>query len=575
MTPKKETIKEFFQGEKQCFIPVYHIPVYQRAYSWEEKQWKCFLDDLREATKGDNHYFFGNVLLEKSGNGSKVDIIDGQQRITTIVIFARALYNVLKDKAASEKLNPEMENDKFLSYIEEDYLICRSKPKLEAVEYDRDYFKNVVIDNKGTHDPQTPSQGRIKKAKEFFTKELKNLSISDLLDIFKVMQNAEILSIYFENKKDSILMFELQNNRGKELTNMEKLKSYLAYQIYTYCSREKSELKLNEITKIFEEIYRLINDIKIGEDSVLNYFNMSRSGFAFSYREDDDSRNYKRELKEERDENKISWIENYMKELKEAFVDFKDFNNHPNIYKDYLLALDAWEIYPFILKAYRLFRGDKSQLEQVFQALEIIAFRHKLVRTRADLASRLSKVLKNFTSIENLKNDLKEICTEEEWYWSDDNINNVLIDMYTTHKDNPKIISYVLMRYEDDLRKEEPDAKGYRSFTPESIREAQIEHIAPQTEKYERLKTGYCKYDKDFLDEYLHCIGNLLLIAKSHNCSLGNKPFGEKLKSYENSPLLQHREIKSFVSEGNNWDKDAIDERHEKIHKFVLQTWSF
>ena len=331
MTPKKENIKEFFQGEKQ-----YSIPVYQRAYSWEEGNWKVFLEDLQEATKGDNHYFFGNVLLEKSKEDTlKIDIIDGQQRISTIVIFSRALVNVLESRAKKERLDTEIENEKFLEYIKDDYLSFRSKAKLKAVEYDRDYFENLIIKNETTHEPQTPSQERIKKAKEFFEKALDKENTEVILKMFKAMQNAEILSIPFTNKKDSVLMFELQNNRGKALTDMEKLKSYFAYQIYTYCSKEESEQKLNEITNIFKEIYRIINDIKkIDEDDILRYFNISKSMFGFNYRENDEKLNYKKELKGQEDENKTAWIENYMKELKEAFVDFKEFQRNESIYKD-------------------------------------------------------------------------------------------------------------------------------------------------------------------------------------------------------------------------------------------------
>ena len=220
----KESIKRFFEGEKQ-----YTIPVYQRAYSWEEAQWSVFLEDLQEATKGDNNYFFGNVLLEKLPNSEIKDIIDGQQRITTIIIFSRALCNTLKIRAKKEKLDSNIENDEFIKYIEEDYLINRSKPKLEVVEYDKEYFKDFIINNNDKkHDPQTPSQKRIKEAKEFFEQLLKQLETKDILAIFGAMQKAEILSIPFANKKDSVLMFELQNNRGKNLTNMERLKSYLA-----------------------------------------------------------------------------------------------------------------------------------------------------------------------------------------------------------------------------------------------------------------------------------------------------------------------------------------------------------
>ncbi|MCI5969001.1 DUF262 domain-containing protein, partial [Helicobacter sp.] len=199
--------------------------MYQRAYSWEEPQWKTFLEDLEGATKGENHYFFGNVLLEKDGN-NRLDIFDGQQRLTTIIIFVRCLVNVLDSKGYDKEQ---------LDYIKQDYLENRKKSKLNALEYDRDYFYDVIIANSDNkHKPQTPSQERILEAKKFFTKALKSKELAQLEEIFQAMQKAQIIKLEFSNKKDSVLMFELQNNRGKDLTNMEKLKSYLAYQIYTY-----------------------------------------------------------------------------------------------------------------------------------------------------------------------------------------------------------------------------------------------------------------------------------------------------------------------------------------------------
>lgn len=325
MTPTQSTLKEFFQGEKQFFIPVY-----QRAYSWEDAQWRDFLEDLEEATKGENHYFFGNVLLEKRENG-EFDIIDGQQRLSTIIIFVRCLVNVLDSKGYDKNTLKERE---------EDYLEFRNKPKLNALEYDRDYFRDVIIHNDDNkHKPQTLSQDRIKKAKDFFIKELKKREIDRLESIFAAMQNAQIIKLEFANKKDSVLMFELQNNRGKDLTNMEKLKSYLAYQIYTYSDKESAESKLNEMVSVFKEIYRVVSGIKqLDEDDILRYFNIATSKYGFAYRENENDKNYKKELKDIRESGaKLAWIDRYVKELKNAFFDFKTFIESKSEYKEYLL----------------------------------------------------------------------------------------------------------------------------------------------------------------------------------------------------------------------------------------------
>lgn len=573
MTPTPTTIKKFFGVEDEQ----YAIPIYQRAYSWEEKQWNEFLEDLQEATNGENRYFFGNVLLEKSNNDIN-NIIDGQQRITTIIIFVRALCNILKTKTDKLSGDDKIDNKTFVERIKQVYLTKYDKAKLEVVEYDREYFRDFIIKgDSAKHEPKTPSQKRIKRAKEYFENELKNFSTTMLLNMFEAMKNAELLRIEFKEKKDSVLMFELQNNRGKDLTNMEKLKSYLAYQIYTYCDN-KAENKLNEMTKVFEEIYRLLNDIKISEDSILNYFNISKSKFGFNYRENDNELNYKKELKEVKEtKNKIIWIDEYVKELHNAFEYFKEFENLDSTFGKYLQYLQVWEIYPFILKAYRLFRNDENKaekLEKVFKALEIIAFRDKLVQTRADLASRLNSVLKNFSSVDDLVNGLKQIYIDEYWYWGNDAISDKLNNIYI---ENKGIVPYLLMRYEKALRDKEAESSGYK-FELKDIKNPQIEHIAPQTETIERSgkrqANGYCRYDKDFVDNcYMDCIGNLLLIAGSHNASIGNEPFNKKLESYKS--LSQQREIKTFISKSGIWDKDAINKRHEKLEKFVLETWSF
>lgn len=557
MKPTESTLKEFFEGDKQFFIPVY-----QRAYSWEESQWKTFLEDLEEATKGENHYFFGNVLLEKDGN-NRLDIIDGQQRLTTIIIFVRCLVNVLDSKGYDKEQ---------LDYIKQDYLENRKKPKLNALEYDGDYFYDVIIANSDNkHKSQTPSQERILKAKEFFTKELKNKEIAQLEEIFRAMQKAQIIKLEFSNKKDSVLMFELQNNRGKDLTNMEKLKSYLAYQIYTYSDKDSAETKLNEMTSVFKEIYRVVvNDIKqLNEDAILGYFNIATSKFGFAYRENDDSLNYKKELKDIKDsEAKLAWIDEYVKGLKNAFFDFNTFTESKSEYKDYLLHLNVADTYPFVIKAYQLFRNDEEKLERVFKALEVITFRDKLVSTRAKIRDKLNGALKNFDSVEKLESGIKNIC-DKEWYWTDEKVKEALSpEQYTLEK----IAPYIFMRYENALRNKNTRTKGY-IFTLQEIQKPQIEHIAPQTKNDEKVASGYCEYDEEFKKFYLNCIGNLMLIAQSHNISIGNNPFADKLQSYEKSPIAQHREIKEFAN-GEVWDKDSIDKRHKKLEEFVLKTWS-
>ncbi|WP_285656928.1 DUF262 domain-containing protein [Helicobacter bizzozeronii] len=566
------TIKEFFAGDK-C----YTIPLYQRAYSWEKEQWDQFLADLEEVTRGGNDYYFGNVLLESMENPKRIDIIDGQQRITTILIFIRALHDVLEKQVNEGERLKDKPKGVFLSYLRDNFLVYYDVPKLKAVEYDNAYFQGIIIANDKTmrQDPSTLSQERIKGAKDFFISRLKKYETSHILDLLQKVENARILYMEFTEKKDAVLMFELQNNRGKTLTHMERLlKSYLAYQIYTYSDQESAEERLKQIANIFEDIYSMLNDLRTwDEDEILRFFNISCSKYGYDYNENDDNYNYKKELHDPKTSDKLAWIEAYIKELRNAFMDFKEFCNSTSPYKDFLLELNVVHVYPLVFKACRIFRNNPNKLaflEQVFKALEVIAFRHKLISTRADLRRRLQEVLQNFTDADFLTQGIKNIC-EKDYYWTDEDVKNALAPEHCDDRWR-KNTTMILARYENYLRGQRTRTKGY-AFKLTDLDKPQIEHIAPQKENNERLKSGYCTYDDDFYQQhYLNCIGNLLLIDGAHNVSIGNRAFSEKLESYKNSPLSQQREIKNFAQD--RWDKQAIKSRHVKIVEFVLATWS-
>ena len=88
-----KTIKDLFDGTK-----IFRVPIYQRAYSWIDKQLSDFIEDIKNQ-KLDRTYFLGTILLEKAeseGDFAGIDIVDGQQRMTTLVIFMKVLLNLLK-----------------------------------------------------------------------------------------------------------------------------------------------------------------------------------------------------------------------------------------------------------------------------------------------------------------------------------------------------------------------------------------------------------------------------------------------------------------------------------------------
>ena len=558
---KQTTILGFFDSSQKN----YEIPVYQRAYSWDKKNWDMFLEDIVEQLNGDNNYFYGNILLETIKKDRNYEIIDGQQRLTTLTIFMRALLNVL-----NQRENEEILKDFDFDEKEKIYIKNGGNIKLRPVEYDRACFDAIIVDNKNKFEINTPSQKKILEAKELFTKKLSEFTTDKILEIFEKIEYTELTTIELTSKKDAALMFELQNNRGKDLTNMEKLKSYFMYQMYVYSQEGETDTNIENISNIFKDIYKLINDIKLEEDSILNYHNQAYiKGYAYRNLE---------ELKDEfkKSNNKIIWIKEYISELHTTFSNIKKFENFKSEYKNYLenLGISAF-IYPFIIKGFKYFGDDSFKLNELFKILEIVLFRAKLINSRANIQERLNKILLDFDGdIDILKENIKNKLNETG-YWGDDNTRNYLD---STNMYNLGVVNYLLWRYENFLQN-----KGY-SVQDFSIENEQIEHISPKQPDNGVIENGYDidenkKYDEEFESEYLNCIGNLMLISGSHNASIGNKPFVEKLESYNKNPLLnQQAEIKNFSKIENGlavWKKESIDKRHQKILKFAIETWSF
>lgn len=555
MNYKPSTIGELFDSKIQ-FI----IPVYQRAYSWDKTNLTVFLEDIVEQCNKDNGYSYGNILLEIIEDGKKYEVIDGQQRLTTLIIFMRALIDVLQSKGADRESLDDMVND----FINRKGII-----KLRPVDNDRACFDAVIVEDK-KFAPTSTSQEKIIYAKKYFMDELSNYDLLFLSKVKETVAKTSINRLELHGKKESALMFELQNNRGRDLTNLEKLKSYFMYQTYVNSTLEETEYNVETVSNNFKEIYKTIYDIPdLSEDSVLIYHCNAYLNVAFGYRNLDD---IKKELKASND--KISWIKDFTLELVTSFNSLKKLQASDSRYAKRLnrIGLPSFA-YPFIIKGYRFIGDNQKKLDVLFHILEVLAFRYHLIGSRADLSSRLSDSIREFNGDLLLLRDSVKNKLNEAWYWGDSRAHEFLDGwMY----ENP-MLHYILWCYEDSIQN-----RGYSTGSC-TIENEQIEHISPQVPpEGETLATGYDvnennEYSQEFREKKLNCIGNLMLISGSHNASIGNKPFGDKLESYKSNPLLkQQAEIATFLDKGEMlWKSEQIDRRKKKILDFALSEWNF
>ncbi len=544
----------------------FKIPVYQRAYSWEKTEWTKFLEDIEEQLNSENNYYYGNLLLEVNENNNEYEIIDGQQRMTTITIFIRALIDVLNVRDDTNIDTKEKEK----IYFKNSGII-----KLRPVEYDRAFYDSIIVDGDDIYNIDTNSQKRMLQAKTFFYTYLLKRSTDVIQKYLEILEKAYVNCIEFEGKKESSLMFELENNRGKELTNLEKIKSYFMYQIYINSKENETEINIKSVSNIFEKIYLKAKDLSIDEDSVLVYHcNAYINGY--SYRSIEDIKNI---LKSSKD--KVEFIIDFVKSLHISFSNMKYLEeNSKNKYLNRLkqIGIPSY-IYPFLIKGLR-YLNEEADRSDLYDIMEKVVFRYKLVNTRADIKSRLNEILLKFYNVNekcfdekgNIEWLRKAIYKKfnDTWYWSERNIENYL----KGYMFNNKVLKHILYNYENHIQK-----KGY-TLSDIDIESSEIEHISPQTpcigRGYEVDENG--NYSDEFKEIYLNSLGNLMIISKSHNCSIGNCSFDKKLKSYIENPILrQQLEIKEFINgdlENPIWDSKSIQKRSDKILKFVFDRWN-
>ncbi|GLI35537.1 DUF262 domain-containing protein [Desulforhabdus amnigena] len=555
------TIKQMLAGNR------IFVPAYQRAYSWDTefesskapKQVNTFLSDLedynRSSTK--SKFYFGHFLFEEKSE-NEFGVIDGQQRLTTISIFLSALFLRLK---AIRPLS-EDEDESF-----EDLIKRKSTYRFATVGYDNQLFKDYVIDQikKDKNGLETESAKRIVDAFDFFSQKLADKDEVYLLKMLETVQGSSCTTHPVTDESEAIQMFIFQNNRGKKPSNLEIIKAQFMFIVHLYGGDEKESL-IEEIKSRFEKIYKSISSIEynIDEDDVLVY--TLRVHFNSLW----ESNAIEKINKLLSGENSISFIKLFTQSLAVSFEHLTTFfgkDEKENLEIHSLISLGGIAIaIPFIIKAYK-FGLQQRQLSQLCSSLESLVIRHRLIGTRADITSRLNDVYQKFKEDNS---DIRPIIDKIEWmknvgsdswwwaYW-----NNQALERALQGGINHSIAKFLLWKYETHL--ESQGKSGYSITRFDKIINPELEHIAPETENPE---TGYDTYDEEFVNQYINCLGNYLLISKSHNCSVGNKPFADKRASYKHSE--QQREVQEMTKDNLNWTRSLIQERKEKIIKVLM-----
>lgn len=252
---------------------IYRIPPYQREYSWAKQHWDDLFDDLLEASGVDTGHFLGTIIcVNQTRNTTEeaiLELIDGQQRMTTLSLLLAAIYGCL------EKCRDQLDEDDLTVLINlRNQLVLRKpiRPRIRPQKQNSNYedylnvLKGVGID---VDAPKVQYLGvrRIKKAFVHFTTRLESLAADGNRDIVEValdmlsrVKLATLVKLEVESQSDAFVLFESLNNRGMPLTPIDLIKNNLL------SSADKQSSKGTSPDKVFAQWNELLTDL--GDDYV-------------------------------------------------------------------------------------------------------------------------------------------------------------------------------------------------------------------------------------------------------------------------------------------------------------------
>lgn len=220
------TLTELFDGRK------FEVPDYQRGYSWEEKHVNALLTDIERHRSGSGHkHFTGTIVVEKPNRKTVYKLVDGQQRLVTCVMILRAIAQIKSDSV--EGITNILNKNGSTFYSD-----------LTLGEQDRAFFQDSILNFKHGVPIKTSSNERLIEGYATINTWLKNHE-DKIAEIQHKLLN-ELGFIFFEaiSDKEANTMFEVINNRGKEISELEKIKNYYLHLANLYDLGEISE-KIN------------------------------------------------------------------------------------------------------------------------------------------------------------------------------------------------------------------------------------------------------------------------------------------------------------------------------------------
>jgi len=533
MKATETTILKFIGGEDKVFI----IPPFQRNYEWTTEQCEELFEDILIAVKNNKNHYLGNIIYyEGENNGASFSeniLIDGQQRVTTILLLLCAIRDISSDDTLKKKIDRK--------YLKNEDADDSYRVRLKQTDYDEGCFERLVDGTFGTDET-----GRIAENYNRF-KELIIGSQIDPKDLFEIIPKLEVVEVNLQTSALETVqtIFEKINSTGKPLSAADLLRNYL---LITNNAKEQERLYKNYWVKIEE----IITTEHISE-FVKDYLIMKIC-------EDVEKAEVYKDFKNYVLSSTLSH-EDVLKDMRDYAPFYKIIltNNSGNTKLDrelrilkYLASSDMYCLFMYILKRCD---DERSDSLAIFNLIRCFLTRFRIVGAsggggalRSVVQSLIDKMQSGQIqcSFDDIQFELSNSSSKSGRYPDDDEFKaSLMISKKNNHNYGRAIL----------LAIEEFETKNI----PVDFDDVTIEHLMPQTLSDWWIKNlgGKDKAELTY-NNYINCIGNLAPLSGAYNSENSNKPWTDKVQIMKD---VQFKTTKEVLSK-TEWNEQSIIDRN-------------
>lgn len=535
---------------------IYELPEYQRPYAWTKKQlddlWEDFKDNgfLQVSPEGglpSNHYM-GTVVVKQKGEKLEsgesyvvYELIDGQQRLLTLVILVKAICDRLQNTGDTQGDTSRAKN-LYNRYISRDGDATLRKLVLRGD--DDIYLWDVVLGpNPLVKQPTTPAQRRMRNAYEFFRVKLGEIDVESVRALSdNIASRLLFLRYEVQSELEAGLVFEAINDRGKQLTQMDKIKSYFVY----FGSKLNDKNFVDSVNQRWGKVMENIalahedkDDTEKEEDQLIRYHWIMRTGRPYDY---EVHREVKKLYKlKEVTGTKLEEMREYINTLEEVSATYRQILKPlgPGFLDDWKrIDTDATEAIRASLQALHrietlanfiplLFAARKrlsnpADFREIARLCYLLGWRvYKVCNKRSDAGlpalSRLACDLYSNGAIE-LQRVLDELKRIISLHADDEAVQAELLRNSLSQQEQ----RYLLYEWE---RHQALVSRTAVIGCDEATTKCEIEHIFPLNPKY----TWSTPQNEERYNKIIRLLGNLVLAEQTFNRSMGNGFIHEKL----------------------------------------------